>query len=165
MLCRCHFLRHVIAVGTWRPLCSPHAYCAFPWGAGCRMRFYVTPLVQNALFRKVRFFSPAQTSSRLTKKRTLCVGPHVKTHSMVGEGCRMRLWIQRYRKLRFSVRRRSQNAPFRRVRFSSPAQTWHRLTEKHILYPPPHEKTHSVPHHDRRVRLSVRTRSQNASFC
>ena len=76
------------------------------------MRFYVTPLAQNALFRKVRFFSPAQTWHRLTEKRTLCVGPHVKAHSMVGEGCRMRLWIQRYRKLRFSVRTRSQNASF-----------------------------------------------------
>ena len=31
------------------------------------MRFYVTSLVQNALFRRVRFFSPAQTSSHLTE--------------------------------------------------------------------------------------------------
>ena len=46
------------------------------------MRFYVTPLVQNALFRKVRFFSPAQTSSHLTEKRILQPPPHEKTHSV-----------------------------------------------------------------------------------
>ena len=67
--------------------------------------------------------------------------------------------------MRFYVTPLVQNALFRRVRFSLPAQTSACLTEKHILYPPPREKTHSVPHHDRRVRLSVRTRSQNASFC
>ena len=35
--------------------------------------------------------------------------------------------------MRFSVRRRLQNALFRRVRFSSPAQTRRRLTQKRIL--------------------------------
>ena len=36
-------------------------------------------------------------------------------------------------KMRFSVTSRPQNAPFRRVRFSLPGQTWRRLTEKRIL--------------------------------
>ena len=47
--------------------------------------------------------------------------------------------------MRFSVTCRTQNALFRRVRFSSPAQTSACLTEKHILYPPPHGKAHSGP--------------------
>ena len=37
-----------------------------------------------------------------------------------------------------------QNAPFRRVRFSSPGQTWRRLTEKRTLAQPPHGKAHSA---------------------
>ena len=35
--------------------------------------------------------------------------------------------------MRLSVRVPAQNASFRRVRFSLPAQTWSRLTEKHTL--------------------------------
>ena len=76
--------------------------------------------------------------------------------------------------MRFSVACRTQNALFRRVRLSSPAQTSACLTEKRILYLPPHGKAHSVStasrkstfctHHDRRVHFSVRTRSQNAPF-
>ena len=50
--------------------------------------------------------------------------------------------IRRHR-MRFSVRVRTQNASFRRVRFSSPAQTWRRLTEKRILCRRPHGKAHS----------------------
>ena len=46
------------------------------------MRFYVTPLVQNALFRRVRFSSPAQTSACLTEKRILYSPSHEKTHSV-----------------------------------------------------------------------------------
>ena len=45
--------------------------------------------------------------------------------------------------MHFSVRTRSQNALFRRVRLSSPAQTSACLTERRILYPPPHGKAHS----------------------
>ena len=45
------------------------------------MRFPVTSRGQNALFRKMRFSSPAQTSSHLTEKRTLAQPPHGKPHS------------------------------------------------------------------------------------
>ena len=45
--------------------------------------------------------------------------------------------------MRFSVRVPAQNAPFRRVRFSLPAQTWSRLTEKRTLGVRPHGKAHS----------------------
>ena len=47
--------------------------------------------------------------------------------------------------MRFSVRHRLQNALFRRMRLSSPAQTSACLTEKRILCPLPHAKTHSAP--------------------
>ena len=47
--------------------------------------------------------------------------------------------------MRLSVMACRQNALFRRVRLSSPAQMSACLTEKHILYPPPHGKTHSGP--------------------
>ena len=42
--------------------------------------------------------------------------------------------------MRLSVRVLAQNAPFRRVRFSLPAQTWSRLTEKRTLLRRPHGK-------------------------
>ncbi len=47
--------------------------------------------------------------------------------------------------MRLSVQHGLQNAPFRRVRFSSPAQTPTRLTQKRILAPTPHAKAHSGP--------------------
>ena len=45
--------------------------------------------------------------------------------------------------MRFSVRACTQNASFHRMRFSSPAQTWCRLTKKRILRPTTHGKVHS----------------------
>ena len=65
--------------------------------------------------------------------------------------------IRRHR-MRFSVRVPAQNALFRRVRLSSPGQTWRRLTEKRILLPPPHGKAHSVIPRSRRMRFSVTSR-------
>ena len=47
------------------------------------MRFSVRHGLQNALFRRVRLFSPGQTSSRLTQKRILCPLPHGKAHSVL----------------------------------------------------------------------------------
>ena len=55
--------------------------CAFPSRHGHRMRLYVSVRGQNALFRKVRFFSPGQTWRRLTEKRILRVPSHGKVHS------------------------------------------------------------------------------------
>ena len=46
-----------------------------------RMHFSVRHGLQNALFRKMCFSSPGQTSTHLTKKRTLCPLPHGKVHS------------------------------------------------------------------------------------
>ena len=49
--------------------------------ASYRMRFSVQHGLQNASFRRVRFSSPGQTSSRLTENRTLPRQPHAKPHS------------------------------------------------------------------------------------
>ena len=82
--------------------------------ASYRMRFSVRHGLQNALFRRVRFSSPGQTSSRLTQKRILCRRPHGKPHSAPAPSRKTAFW-------RF---RRPQSAPFRedstqnRMRFS-----------------------------------------------
>ena len=55
--------------------------------------------------------------------------------------------------MHFSVRVRFQSALFRRVRFSSPAQTWSHLTQRRILCRPPYGKPHSVPGNSRKSTL------------
>ena len=80
--------------------------CAFPSRRDRRMRFSVRVPAQNAPFRRVRFFSPGQTSShltekrtlpqrltekrtlpqRLTEKRTLVPAPHAQAHSAARSG-------------------------------------------------------------------------------
>ena len=117
------------------------------------MRFFVACRTQNAPFRRVRFFSPAQTSTRLTERRILYPPPHGKTHSVSTTSRKSTFCTHHDRRVRFSVRTRSQNALFRRVRLSSPAQTSTCLTEKRILYLPPHGKAHSVPTASRKSAL------------
>ena len=60
--------------------------------------------------------------------------------------------IRRHR-MRFSVRSDVQNAPFRRVRFSSPGQTWRRLTEKRSLGVSPSRKSALCPSFSRKGAL------------
>ena len=55
--------------------------------------------------------------------------------------------------MRFPVTSRDQNALFRKMHFSSPAQTRRRLTEKRILQPEPHGKAHSGPAASRKSAL------------
>ena len=76
-----------------RSLCQlSHGKTHFAQSAGCRMRFSVRHgcvmrfsvrrRLQNALFRRVRFSSPGQTSGRLTERRTLYPPPHGKAQSV-----------------------------------------------------------------------------------
>ncbi len=101
------------------------------------MRFSVRRRLQNALFRRVRFSSPGQTSTHLTQKRILDSTPHAKAHSGGSEDPRVHLSVRTSYRMCFYVThkgcRRSHNALFRRVRFSSPGQTRRRLTQKRIL--------------------------------
>ena len=62
---------------------------------------------------------------------------------------------RRDRRMRLSVRVPAQNALFRRMRLSSPGQTWRRLTEKRTLPPAPHGKAHSGPDASRKSALCV----------
>ena len=99
---------------------------------------------------------------------------HGKPHSAQPVGSECAFPSRRDRRMRLSVRVPAQNAPFRRVRLSSPGQTWRRLTEKRILDGRrhgkahftcgPHQKAHSVCDRSRRMRLSVRIHAQNALF-
>ncbi len=66
--------------------------------------------------------------------------------------------------MRFSVRARTQNALFRRVRFSSPAQTWSHLTQRRILRRRPHAKAQSAPATSRKGALRATARMQSAPF-
>ena len=76
------------------------AECAFPSRRNRRMRLSVRVPAQNALFRRVRLFSPGQTWRRLTEKRTLPPAPHGKAHSATcasrkGALCNLRLTEKR----------------------------------------------------------------------
>ena len=66
--------------------------------------------------------------------------------------------------MRFSVRVRAQNALFRRVRFSSPAQTWSHLTQRRILRRRSHVKAQSAPATSRKGALRATDRMQSAPF-
>ena len=57
-----------------------------------------------------------------------------------------------------------QNALFRRVRLSSPGQTWRHLTEKRILVQTPHGKAHSVLIDSRKGALCDPQIAQTAPF-
>ena len=68
---------------------------------------------------------------------------HGKPHSAQPVGSECAFPSRRDRRMRLSVRVPAQNALFRRVRLSSPGQTWRHLTEKRILVQTPHGKVHS----------------------
>ena len=83
------------------------------------------------------------------------VWPHGKAHSAQPVGSECAFPSRRDRRMRLSVRVPAQNALFRRMRLSSPGQTWRRLTEKRTLPPAPHGKAHSGPDASRKSALCV----------
>ena len=94
--------------------------------------------------------------------------PHGKVHSGLIDSRKGALCPTGGFRMRFSVMPHMQNALFRRVRLSSPGQTWRHLTEKRILLPASHGKAHSATYVSRkgalcptggfRMRLSVTSR-------
>ena len=138
------------------------------------MRFSVRVPAQNAPFRRVHFSLSAQTWSRLTEKRTLGVRPHGKAHSgrsgsrkstvCAGGLTEKHTLGGESRRVRLSVTSQPQNASFRRVRFSLPAQTWSRLTEKRILGAQPHGKAHSGRLESRKSAFWIPPVGQSAPF-
>ena len=94
--------------------------------ASYRVRFSVRHGLQNALFRRVRFSSPGQTSTHLTQKRILGPTPHAKAHS-----ARRPLTEKRILDSTPHAKAHSARRP---------------LTEKRILDSTPHAKAHSADH-------------------
>ena len=84
--------------------------------------------------------------------------PHQKAHSACERSRRLRLSVtvgprgcpdcafpsRHGHRMRLCVSVRGQNALFRKVRFSSPGQTWRHLTEKRTLGGRGHGKAHSA---------------------
>ena len=91
----------------------------------------------------------------VTKRRILGGRCHGKAHFACGAHQKAHSACGRWRRVRLSVRVRAQNALFRRMCFSLPAQTSgdltenrtldRHLTEKRTLHPSSHGKPHSVP--------------------
>ena len=93
---------------------------------------------------------------------------HGKAHSACGPHQRAHSACERSPRVRLSVRGRAQNALFRRMCFSLPAQTWGRLTEKRTLGSHSHGKPHSAPatppRRDRKAH-SGRATSRKSALC
>ena len=127
--------------------------CVLPKGAFCtdgltEKRTLRVGLTKRRILRWRRHRDV--TKRRILHRRShgkahFACGPHQKAHSACG----------RWRRVRLSVRVRAQNALFRRMCFSLPAQTSgdltenrtldRHLTEKRTLHPSSHGKPHSVP--------------------
>ena len=158
-----------------------------------RMRFSVRVRAQNASFRRVRFFSPAQTWRPLTEKRILLPPPHGKAHSVLIDSRKTAVWechphgkvhsvIPRSRRMRFSVTSRRPGGvgqPPARLRGTMENGSTGQMRSRN---PPPacgaacarvrksrfgvwpHGKAHSAQPVGSRMRFSVTTRPQNALF-
>ena len=94
---------------------GPHIKCAFPWRRRHRMRFSVRARTQNALFRRVRFSSPAQTWSHLTQRRILRRRSHVKAQSAPATSRKSALCTPDLTEKRTLWPAHTQNALFRDV--------------------------------------------------
>ena len=92
------------------------------------------------------------------------VWPHGKAHSAQPVGSECAFPSRRDRRMRLSVRVPAQNALFRRVRLSSPGQTWRRLMEKRILLPASHGKAHSATYVSRKAALCHPQIARTAPF-
>ena len=149
------------------------------------MRFSVRRRLQNALFRRVRFSSPGQTSGRLTEKRTLYPPPHGKAHSVPTASRKGALCptgglqdallretpvaecafsSHRACRMRFFVECAFPHLGKRRAASRKGALCADRLTERRTLYRLPHGKTHSAQPAGYRMRFSVRHGLQDVSF-
>ena len=89
---------------SFREIVPPE--CAFPYGTGCRMRFSVECAFPHLGKRRAASRKSAFCALGLTKKCSLCVGPHGKVQSAPSTS----------RKSAFCARAVAQNAPFREVR-------------------------------------------------
>ena len=139
--------------------------CAFPSRRDHRVRLYVSVRGQNALLRKLRFFSPGQTWRRLTEKRILLVAPHGKAHSVrrISRKSAFCVWPLTERRIlggRGHGKAHSGGTPSRKSALCTSD-----LTEKRTLHASGHADCAFPSRWDRvgfRMRFSVTTRPQNA---
>ena len=89
----------------------------------------------------------------VTKRRILDGRRHRKAHFACGAHQKAHSVSEQSRRVRLSVRARAQNALFRRVCFSLPAQTWSHLTQRRILRRRSHVKAQSAPDDSRKSAL------------
>ena len=106
-------------------------------------------LTENRILRRRRHRD-------VTKRRILGGRRHGKAHFACGAHQKAHSACGRSRRVRLSVRTRAQNALFRRVCFSLPAQTWSHLTQRRILRRRSHVKAHSAPDDSRKSALCNR---------
>ena len=92
---------------------------------------------------------------RLTERRTLGSHSHGKAHFACGSHQKAHSVSEQSRRVRLSVRVRAQNALFRRMCFSLPAQTWSHLTQRRILCRRSHVKAHSATGDSRKSALWI----------
>ena len=129
-----------------------------------RVRFSVECVFPHLDKRDATSRKSAFSNRRLTEKRSLYVGPHGKAHSArwaSRESAFCTPTVTQSASFRESP---PQSALFRRVRFSSPAQTWRRLTEKRILQPAPHGKAQSAQTASRKSAVCAR-RLTKSTLC
>ena len=141
--------------------------CAFPSRRGHRVRLCVSVRGQNALLRKVRFFSPGQTRRRLTEKRILLVAPHGKAHSVRRISRKGAFWEAGVTEKRILVVPPHGKAhSVRRISRKSALCTSD-LAEKRTLHANSHADCVFTSRWDRvgfRMRFSVTARPQSASL-
>ena len=89
------------------------------------MRLSVRARAQNALFRRARFSSPAQTRSHLTQRRILHRPPHGKPHSATGNSRKSAVCTHRL------TEKRSLHPPAHGKARSAPATPPRRDREAH----------------------------------
>ena len=132
------------------------------------MRLSVRVRVQNALFRRVRFSSPAQTWSHLTQRRTLRRRPHVKAQSAPGDSRKSALWGCRSHGKAHSATGGSRKGAFCADGLTQRRTLDRHLTEKRTLQPSPHAKAHSAPamppRRDQKAHSGWAT-SRKSTFC
>ena len=109
-----------------------------------RVRFSVKCAFPHLRKRGGASRKSAFSNRRLTEKRSLQPAPHGKAQSARWASRKSAFCTPTVTQSASFRESPPQSALFRKVRLSSPAQTWRRLTEKRILQPAPHGKAHSA---------------------
>ena len=128
----------------------PRPECAFPSRRGAREVWGNPPPGCGALWRMPQLGKCARATPRQAAGRVARGFANLGLEFGLTEKCTLKPtdWAEctfpsrRPPRVRVFVTLRMQSALFRRMRFSSPGQTWRHLTERRTLGPPPHGKAH-----------------------